>query len=57
MGATEVELDVRLSADDEIMVFHDDALDRKTCRSGRVRHYDAEVLRRTDVGEWCSTRF
>jgi glycerophosphoryl diester phosphodiesterase len=52
LGATEVELDVRFSADDEIIVFHDDRLDTKTDRSGRVRHHDARTLRRTDIGSW-----
>lgn len=52
MGALEVELDVRLSADDEIMVFHDDKLDRTTARTGRVRHYEAAILRCTDIGDW-----
>jgi glycerophosphoryl diester phosphodiesterase len=52
MGAAHVELDVRFSADDEVVVFHDDTLDAKTSRSGRVRHYPAGVLRRTDIGSW-----
>jgi glycerophosphoryl diester phosphodiesterase len=51
-GVREVELDVRFSSDLELIVFHDDVLDHKTARSGRVRHYDAATLRRTDVGEW-----
>jgi glycerophosphoryl diester phosphodiesterase len=51
-GAHEIELDVRFSADEEIIVFHDDALDAKTNRHGRVRHYDADVLKRTDIGTW-----
>ncbi len=52
LGSDEVELDIRFSADDEIIVFHDDTLDAKTNRSGRVRHYDAATLRRTDIGSW-----
>lgn len=52
LGAEEVELDVRLSADDRIVVFHDDRLDEKTAREGRVRHYDARVLQRTDLLPW-----
>lgn len=52
LGAREVELDVRFSADDEIIVFHDDSLDRKTNRAGRVRHHRADALRRTDIGSW-----
>ncbi len=51
-GASEVELDVRFSSDLEIMVFHDDALDRKTGLRGRFSHYDASALRRTDIGRW-----
>lgn len=51
-GAGEVELDVRFSSDLEIMVFHDDALDRKTDRQGRFSHHDARTLRRVDIGTW-----
>ena len=52
LGAEEVELDVRLSADDEIVAFHDDRLDAKTALEGRVRHYDAQVLEKTDLLPW-----
>lgn len=52
LGAEEVELDVRLSADGEIIVFHDDTLDRKTNLAGRVRHYDARTLLSADIGTW-----
>lgn len=51
-GAQEVELDVRFSSDEEIIVFHDDELDRKTDRTGRVRHHDASTLLRTEIGSW-----
>ena len=47
LGAREIELDVRFSADEEIIVFHDDSLDAKTNRKGRVRHHKAATLRRT----------
>lgn len=52
LGAEEVELDVRFSADERIVVFHDDRLDPKTNRTGRVRHYDLATLFRTDIGSW-----
>jgi len=52
LGAREIELDVRFSADEQIVVFHDDALDRKTDASGRVRHHTAAALRRVDIGSW-----
>jgi glycerophosphoryl diester phosphodiesterase len=52
LGAREVEMDVRFSADECIVVFHDDALDRKTDARGRVRHHSAASLRRVDIGSW-----
>ena len=52
LGASEIELDVRFSADESIMVFHDDDLQRKTGLVGRVRHYPSEVLRKTEIGAW-----
>ena len=52
LGASEVELDIRFSADDEIIVYHDDDLERKTGRVGRVRQHAAKDLRRMDIGAW-----
>jgi len=52
LGAEEVELDVRFSADERIIVFHDDSLDRKTSVSGRVRDYSSDTLLRIDIGRW-----
>ena len=39
-----IELDVRLSSDGELVVFHDDTLDRVTSESGRVDARTAEEL-------------
>ncbi|HTK34322.1 MAG TPA: glycerophosphodiester phosphodiesterase family protein [Caulobacteraceae bacterium] len=39
-----IELDVQLSADGEVMVFHDDRLDRLTARSGRLAERLAATL-------------
>jgi len=39
-----VELDVRLSADGEVMVFHDDRLERMVGRQGRLCDYTAAEL-------------
>ena len=51
-GAQQIELDVRLSADEQVVVFHDDQLDQKTHLRGRVRHYDAEILEQVDLLPW-----
>ena len=39
-----IELDVRLSSDGELVVFHDDTLERVTDREGRVDSYTAKEL-------------
>ena len=39
-----IELDVRLSADGEAIVFHDESLDRMTVESGLVEEYPADDL-------------
>ena len=52
LGANEVELDVQLSRDDELIVFHDRTLEAKTGASGRVRDHDAAFLLGLDIGAW-----
>ena len=51
-GAFEVELDVQLSADDVIVMFHDRTLDLKTNLTGRVRDHPAAEVLRGDIGTW-----
>ena len=41
-----IELDVRLSADGELVVFHDDTLDRMTAETGRVDSRSFEELKK-----------
>ena len=45
-----VELDVRLSRDGVVMVFHDDTLDRLSDLAGPFERYDARELQRTRIG-------
>ncbi len=45
-----IELDVRLSKDGELVVFHDDTLDRMTEATGRVDSLTAEELSRLHLG-------
>jgi glycerophosphoryl diester phosphodiesterase len=52
LGIVEVELDVQLSADDRVVLFHDADLERKTGRRGRVRDYPLEALVAFDIGSW-----
>ncbi len=45
-----IELDVRLSKDGELVVFHDDTLDRMTDVKGRVDSFTAEELSKMRLG-------
>ncbi len=56
-GVDMIELDVRLSADDEFVVFHDKRLERTSAGRGLVMRFDSRDLRRIDNGSWYSHRF
>lgn len=51
-GADAVELDVRLSADDVVMVYHDSDLTRLTGDTRTFGNLTREELRRFDIGSW-----
>ena len=48
--ADALELDVRLSADDVVMVFHDETLERTTNGVGKVREHTLAELKALDAG-------
>lgn len=50
LGADAVELDVMLSRDGQIVVIHDDTVDRTTDGHGRVADLSYEALRQLDAG-------
>jgi len=50
LGADWLELDVCASRDGEVVVFHDDKLDRTTNGKGRVRDHTLAELKRFDAG-------
>ena len=52
LGAVEVELDVQLSADDQVILFHDGLLEPKTGRPGTVRDHSLASLREMEIGSW-----
>lgn len=45
-----IELDAKLSSDGQIVVIHDQTVDRTTTYSGRVRDFTLKELRQMDVG-------
>ena len=56
-GADMLELDLRLSRDQELMVFHDRSLKRTTGQDGLLQHYTRAELKQCDAGSWFSPQF
>ena len=53
-GADGIELDVRLTKDGQLVVFHDRTLDRTSNGHGPVNRCTFAEVRSLDVGAWCS---
>lgn len=56
-GADGVELDVRLTQDGQLVVFHDRRLDRTSNGSGPVNEHTLAEVKSLDVGAWFSPKF
>jgi glycerophosphoryl diester phosphodiesterase len=56
-GAPAIELDAKLSVDGEIVIIHDQTVDRTTNGSGVVRKLPLEVLKSLDAGAFFHTQF
>ncbi len=57
LGARFFECDVMLSADNQLVVFHDETLKRTTSGRGCVSASSLESLQKLDAGTWFSKRF
>jgi len=56
-GAPMLELDVTLSRDRQVVVIHDDTLERTTSGNGRVSDHSLSALQELDAGSWYDSRF
>jgi glycerophosphoryl diester phosphodiesterase len=56
-GAEAIELDVKLSSDNEVIVLHDQTLDRTTDGSGDLRTHTLASLRKLDAGSKFDPKF
>lgn len=56
-GIDMIELDVRLSKDDEVIVLHDRTLQRTSTGNGAARHYSTTEIRELDAGSWFDPSF
>jgi glycerophosphoryl diester phosphodiesterase len=57
MGADAIELDVHMTADDELVVIHDAKLERTTSGAGLVRDQTLAHIRQLDAGAWFAPSF
>lgn len=54
LGVDAIEIDVMLSADDELVIIHDDMLERTTDCTGAVAEHTVVELQRCDAAHWWS---
>ncbi|MDF1653633.1 MAG: glycerophosphodiester phosphodiesterase family protein [Coxiellaceae bacterium] len=57
LGASWVEFDVTLTADDEVVVIHDDTVNRTTDGRGKVRRLTLRQIQKLDAGSWFAPVF
>lgn len=51
-GVDYLELDVQITADGELVVFHDDTIDRTSSGEGTINDHTLEELKALDTGSW-----
>ncbi|MCR8643840.1 glycerophosphodiester phosphodiesterase [Paenibacillus sp. N1-5-1-14] len=56
-GCNAIELDIHLSKDGEIVVIHDETLERTTNLTGYVNDYTAAELKQADAGSWFHEKY
>lgn len=57
LGASWIEFDVMLTADKEVVVFHDETLERTTNGQGPVSERPGAYLKTLDAGSWFQAQF
>jgi glycerophosphoryl diester phosphodiesterase len=57
LGVDMIELDVHLSKDGQVVVIHDDTLNRTTNGKGKVISYTLNELKQLDAGSWFGSQF
>lgn len=57
LGLNWIEFDVRLTKDEELIIFHDDKLERTTNGSGLVIDHTLAQIKQLEAGSWFSAEF
>jgi glycerophosphoryl diester phosphodiesterase len=56
-GADGIELDVHLTADQQLVVIHDESVDRTTNGKGLIRELTLEEIKKLDTGSWFDKKY
>ncbi|WP_073340419.1 glycerophosphodiester phosphodiesterase [Clostridium grantii] len=54
MGATGIETDVQMTKDGELVILHDEQLNRTTNGNGLLKDYSLKEIKKLDAGSWFS---
>lgn len=57
VGADGIEIDINMTKDNQLVVIHDQTVNRTTNGEGRVRDFTLEEIRQLDAGSWFSDDF
>lgn len=57
LGVDQVETDIRVTKDGELVLIHDDTVDRTTNGTGKVNEYTLEELQKLDAGSFLAPKF
>ena len=57
LGANWIEFDVRLTKDDELVIFHDEKLERTTSGQGCLIDHTLAEIQQLEAGSWFSSEF
>ena len=57
LGVQQIEFDVRVTADDQLVVIHDDTVNRTTNGRGQVDRLTLDQIRTLDAGSWKDPKF
>ena len=57
LGVDQIEIDIRITKDNELVIIHDNTVDRTTNGSGKVCDFTLEELKDMDAGSWKDEKF
>ena len=57
VGVDGIELDVHLTKDNQVVVIHDESIDRTTNGTGLIRDMTFEEIRQYSAGSWFDTQY